>query len=240
LTDPRRPNLLQLGSLSCWIHQFRMQAGKATAKNQLAAFADPAGTAATAAWHGFQWPVCIVPPTFQQIVVQCPLSRLSPRSGSSGQPVLRGTSASAREQTCGRRPGALCPTTRAADYSGRRGSLRSHHAVARWGKAARGADAAEHRPGQVGSKSIPNTIGLSVTCVSSNSSLVVAVMCRLGLAFGREHARGSTALASGSSFPGSSAEAVGFSASASSPAAASSSAPRGPGSYSEPPQKRRH
>jgi hypothetical protein len=64
-TDPRRPGMLQLGSLSCWINQFRKQAGKATTKNQLAVSLDPAGTAATAAWHGFQWPICIVPPTFQ-------------------------------------------------------------------------------------------------------------------------------------------------------------------------------
>jgi hypothetical protein len=64
-TNPRRPGMLQLGSLSCWINQFRMQAGKVTAKNQLAASSVPAGTAATAAWHGLQWPVCIVPPTLQ-------------------------------------------------------------------------------------------------------------------------------------------------------------------------------
>jgi hypothetical protein len=232
--------MLQFGSRSCWIHQFRMQAGKATAKNQLAAFADPAGTAATAAWHGFQWPVCIVPPTFQQIVVQCPLSRLPPCSGSSGQPVLRGTSASAHEQTYERRPGALCPPARAADYPGRRGSLCRRHTDARWGKAARGAEAAEHRPGQVGSKSIPNTIGLSVTCVSSNSSLVVAVMCRLGLAFLREHVLDDDGpIHSGPHSQSRQRRPWGISASAASPAAASSSAPRGPGSYSEPPQKRR-
>jgi hypothetical protein len=149
--------MLQLGSSSCWINKFRKQAGKATAKNQLAASSGPAGTAAAAALHGFQWPVCIVPPTFQQkVVVQCPLPRFPSHSGSTGQPVLRGTTASAREQTYGRRPGALSTTTRAVDYPGRRGSLRRRHAVARWGKAARGADAAEHRPGQVGSTS--NTI----------------------------------------------------------------------------------
>jgi hypothetical protein len=56
--------MLQLGSLSCWVHQFRKYAGKAISKNQLAASSGPAGTAATAALHGFQWPVCIVPPTF--------------------------------------------------------------------------------------------------------------------------------------------------------------------------------
>jgi hypothetical protein len=65
-TDPRRPGVLQLGSLSCWVHQFRKHAGKAISKNQLAASSGPAGTAATAAWHGFQRPVCIVPPTFHQ------------------------------------------------------------------------------------------------------------------------------------------------------------------------------
>jgi hypothetical protein len=121
-------------------------------------------------------------------MVQCPLSRFPPHSGSFGQPVLRGITASAHEQTYGRRPGALCPPTRAADYPGRRGSLRRRHAVARWGKAARGADAAEHRPGQVGSTFIPSTLGLAVTCVCLNSNLVVAVMCRLGIAFLREHA----------------------------------------------------
>jgi hypothetical protein len=65
-TDLRRPGMLQLGSSSCWINQFRIHAGKVTAKNQLAASSGPAGTAATAAWHGIQWPVCIVPPTLQQ------------------------------------------------------------------------------------------------------------------------------------------------------------------------------
>jgi hypothetical protein len=120
-TDSRRPGMLQIGSSSCWINLFHKQAGKATAKNQLAASSGPAGTAAAAALHGFQWPVCIVPPTLQlKVVVQCPLPRLPPHSGSSGQPVLRGTSASTHEQTCGRRPGALCPAARAADYPGRR------------------------------------------------------------------------------------------------------------------------
>jgi hypothetical protein len=212
-----------------------------TAKNQLAASSGPAGTAAAAALHGFQWPVCIVPPTFQpKSVVQCPLPRFPPHFGLSGQPVLRGTSASTHEQTYGRRPGALCPTTRAADYPGRRGSLRRRHADARSGKAAHGADAAEHRPGQVGLTSIPNTLGLSVTCVSPNRNLVVAAMCRLGSAFLREHVLdGNGALPSGPYFPGSSAEAVGILASAPSPAAASSFAPRGPDSYSESPKKRR-
>jgi hypothetical protein len=64
-TDPRRPGMLQLGSLSCWVHQFRKQAGKATAKYQLAASSGPAGTATSAVWHGFQWPACIRPPSFQ-------------------------------------------------------------------------------------------------------------------------------------------------------------------------------
>jgi hypothetical protein len=147
---------------------FRKHADKATAKNRLAARSDPAGTAAATALHGFQWPVCIVPPTFhQKVVVQCPLPRLPPHSGSSGQPVLRGTSASAHEQTYGRRPGALCPTTRAADYPGRRGSLRRRHTYSRWGKAARGAEAAEHRPGQVGSTSVPN---ISSGCLSRASA----------------------------------------------------------------------
>jgi hypothetical protein len=63
--DPRRPGMLKLESLSCWIYHFRMQAGEETAENQLATFTDPAGTAATAAWHVFQCPVSIVPPTFQ-------------------------------------------------------------------------------------------------------------------------------------------------------------------------------
>jgi hypothetical protein len=170
--------------------------------------------------------------------VQCPLPRLPPDSGSTGQPVIRGTSASTHEQTRGRRPGAFCPATRAADDPGHRGSLRRRHADARWDRAARGADAAEHRPGQVGSTTIPNTLGLAVTCVSPNRNLVVAAMCRLGSAFLREHVLdGNGALPSGPYFPGSSAEAVGILASAPSPAAASSSAPRGPGSYSEPPQK---
>jgi hypothetical protein len=119
-------------------------------------------------------------------MVQCLLSRLPPHSGSSGQPVLRGTSASAHEQTYGRRPGALSPPARAADYPGRRGSLRRRHTDARCGKAVRGPDAAEHRPGQVESTSIPNTLGLAVTCVILNSNLVVAAMCRLGIAFLRE------------------------------------------------------
>jgi hypothetical protein len=176
--------------------------------------------------HGFQWPVCIVPPTFQQkVVVQCPLSRFPPHSGSSSLPVLRGTSASTHEQTYGRRPGALCPPARAADLSGRRGSLRRRHADARWGKAARGADAADHRPGQVGSTSIPNTLGLAVTCVSPNSSLVVAVMCRLGSAFGRERVLDDDgALRSGSYFPLSSSAAAGTSAGLSPSVATSSSA----------------
>jgi hypothetical protein len=64
-TNPRRPGILQLGSRSCWINQFPKHAGKVTAKNQLAAGSGPAGTAGTAAWHGFLWPVCIVPPTLQ-------------------------------------------------------------------------------------------------------------------------------------------------------------------------------
>jgi hypothetical protein len=186
--------------------------------------------------HGFQWPVCIVPPTFQQkSVVHCPLSRFPPHSGSSGQPVLRGKSASAHEQTCGRRPGALCPATRAADYPGRRGSLRRRNADARWGKAARGADAAEHRPGQVGSTSIPNTLGLAVTCVCLNRNLVVAAMCRLGGAFRRERVLDDDgALPSGSYFPRSSSAAAGTSAASSPSAATSSSASRDPRSYSEP------
>jgi hypothetical protein len=201
----------------------------------------PAGTAATAAWHGFQWPVCIVPPTFQQkVVVQCPLPRSPPHSGSFGQPVLRGTIASALEQTCGRRSVALCPPTRAADYPGRRGSLRRRHADARWGKAARGAEAAEHRPGQVGSKSILNTFGLSVPCVSPNSNPVVAAMCRLGSAFLRERVLDDDgALPSGPYFPLSSSAAAGTSAGSSSSAATSSSASNDPRSYSEPQRKRR-
>jgi hypothetical protein len=172
--------MLQLRSLSCWINQFRIHAGKVTANNQLAASSVPAGTAATAPWHGFQWPVCIVPPTFQQkVVVQCPLSRSPPRSGSSGQPVLRGTSASAHEQTYGRRPGALCPPARAADYPGHRGSLRRRHAVARWGQAARGADAAnidrgkwgqnlyQIPPGRTSRSSAQTAIWSSPPCVGS-------------------------------------------------------------------------
>jgi hypothetical protein len=241
-TDLRRPGMLQIGSLSCWINQFRKQAGKVTAKNQLTAFTDPAGSAASAAWHGFQWPACIVPPTFKpKIVVHCPLPRLPPHSGSSGQPVLRGISASVLEQTYGRRPGALCPATRAADYPGRRGSLRRRHAVARWGKAARGAEAAEHRPGQVGSTS--NTIHPRAVC-HVRLPKQQSGGCRDVLARQRVWSRACPgrrrALPSGSSFPGSSAEAVGISASAASPAAASSFVPRGPGSYSEPPKKWRH
>jgi hypothetical protein len=216
-----------------------MQAGKATAKNQLAAFTVPAGTAAAAALHGFQWPVCIAPPTFQpESVVHCPLPRFPPYSGLSGQPVLRGTTASALEQTYGRRPGALCPAARAADYSGRRGSLRRRHADARWGKAARGADAAEHRSGQVGSTSIPNTLGPFVTCVVANSNLVVAAMCRLGMAFGHEHVLDDDgALPSGSYFPPSSSAAAGNSVGSSPSAAASLSASHDPRSYSEPQRK---
>jgi hypothetical protein len=227
--------MLQLGSLSCWVHQFRKHAGKATAKNRLAARSDPAGTAATAAWHGFQRPVCIVPPTFQQkVVVQCPLPRFPPHSGSSGQPVLRGTCASTHEQTYGRRPGALCPATRAADYPGRRGSLRRHHAIARWGKAARGAEAAEHRPGQVGSASIPSTLGLAVTCASPSSNLVVAAMRRPGGAFRRERVLDDDgALPSGSYFPRSSSAAACISAGSSPSTAASSSASSDPRSHSQ-------
>jgi hypothetical protein len=238
-TDPQRPGMLQLGSLSCWVHQFRKHAGKATAKNRLAARSDPAGTAATAAWHGFQRPVCIVPPTFQQkVVVQCPLSRFPPHSGSTGHLVSRGTSASALEQTYERRSGALCPTTRAADYPGRRGSLRRRHADARWGKAARGADAAEHRPGQVGSTSIPNTLGLAVTCVSPDNNPVVAAMRRLGSAFLRECVLDDDgARPSGSHFPDSPSAAAGTSAGSSPSAAASSSASSNPRSYSEPQRK---
>jgi hypothetical protein len=235
-TDPRRPGMLQIGSLSCWVHQFRKHAGKAISKNQLAASSVPADTAATAAWHRFQWPVCIVPPTFQQkVVVQCPLFRFPPHSGSSGQPVLRGTPASAHEQTYGRRPGALCPPTRATDYSGRRGSLRRHHVDARWGKAARGADAADHRPGQVGSTSIPNMLGLAVTCVSPDSNPVVAAMRRLGSAFGRERVLDDDgALPSGPYFPRSSSAAAGISVGSSTSAATSSSASSDRRSYSEP------
>jgi hypothetical protein len=234
-TGPRRPGMPQLGSLSSWVHQFRKHAGKAISKNQLAASSGPAGTAAATALHGFQRPVCIVPPTFQQkVVVQCPSSRLPPHSGSSSLPVLRGTSASTHEQTYGRRPGALCPPARAADLSGRRGSLRRHHANACCGKAARGADAAEHRPGQVGSTSIPNTLGLAVTCVSQNSNPVVAAMCRLGSAFGRERVLvDDGALLSGSYFPRSSSASAGTSVGSSPSSAASSSASRDPRSYSE-------
>jgi hypothetical protein len=216
-----------------------MQAGKATAKNQLATSTDPAGTAATAALHGFQWPVWYCSSLFPaKIVVQCPLSLFLPHSSSSGQPVLRSTTASAHEQTDGRRPGALCPPARAADLSGRRGSLRRRHADARWGKAARGADAADHRPGQVGSTSIPNTLGPSVTCVSPNSSLVVAVMCRLGSAFGRERVLDDDgALRSGSYFPLSSSAAAGTSAGLSPSVAATFSASTDRRSYSEPQRK---
>jgi hypothetical protein len=227
--------MLQLGSLSCWVHQFRKHAGKAISKNQLAASSGPAGTAATAAWHGFQWPVCIVPPTFQQkVVVQCPPSRSPPHSGSSGQPVLRGTSASTHEQTRGRRPGALCPSIGAADDPDCRGSFRRHRADARWGRAARGADAAEHPPGQVGSTSVPNTLGLYVTCVSPNRNLVVAAMRRLGIAFHRERVLDDNgALPSGSCFPRSSSAAAGTSASLSPSSATSSSASSDPRSHSQ-------
>jgi hypothetical protein len=76
-TDPRRPGMLQLGSRSCWINQFPKQADKVTAKNQLAAFTVPAGTAATAAWQDFQWPACIVPPTFQAKIGAVPSASLS-------------------------------------------------------------------------------------------------------------------------------------------------------------------
>jgi hypothetical protein len=107
-TDPRRPGMLQIGSSSCWINLFRKQAEEVTASNQLAASSDPSSTATTAIRHGFQWPVCIVPPTFQpESVVYCPLPRFPPHSGSSGHHVLRGTCASTHEQTRGRRPGAL-------------------------------------------------------------------------------------------------------------------------------------
>jgi hypothetical protein len=169
-----------------------------------------------------------------KVVLQRPLPRLPPDSGSSGQLVLRGTSTSAHEQTYGRRPGALCPAARAADYPGRRGSLRRHHADARWGRAARSAEAAEHRPGQVGSTSIPNTLGLAVTCVCLNRNLVVAAMCRLGSAFGRERVLDDDgALRSGSYFPLSSSAAAGTSAGLSPSSAMSSSASSDPRSHSQ-------
>jgi hypothetical protein len=136
------------------------------------------------------------------------------------------------------------PTRRALPRSPRRrlsgppGSLRRRHADARWGNAARVADAAEHRPGQVGSTSIPNTLGLAVTCVCLNRNLVVAAMCRLGIAFLRERVLDDDgALRSGSYFPLSSSAAAGTLAGSSTSAATSSSAFSDPRSYSEPQRK---
>jgi hypothetical protein len=171
-------------------------------------------------------------------MVQCPLSRFPPHSGSSGQPVLHGTSASAHEQTYGRRSGALNPATRAADYPGRRGSLLRHHADALRGKAARGADAAEHPPGQVGSTFIPNTLGPFVTCVVENSNPAVAAMRRLGSAFRRERFPDDDgALPSGPYFPRSPSAAAGTLAGTSPSTTTSSSASSDPRSYSEPQRK---
>jgi hypothetical protein len=67
--------------------------------------------------------------------------------------------------------------------------------------------------GKWGQHLIPYTLGLYVTCVSPNSSLVVAAMCRLGSAFRRERVPDDDgALLSGSYFPPSSSAAAGTSA----------------------------
>jgi hypothetical protein len=92
--------------------------------------------------------------------------------------------------------------------------------------------------GKWGQHLIPYTLGLYVTCVSPNSSLMVAAMCRLGNAFGRERVLDDDgALRSGSYFPLSSSAAAGTSAGLSPSVAATFSASTDRRSYSEPQRK---